>query len=343
MEFNDILKLAKTVAKADPSKPVAYSFGEKSFGYSEMNETLRAEFAALAPDYRTYKINQNTIFALIEQTIDDVLPNRVMEQYGQFAEIKTFAQGDKPIFTQKITQASRNRAKQFIGKVGLAGLYEVFKLDGRSYEVTTNAIGGAAQIGFEEFLDGRVDFAEVLNIVMAGLDECIYMEIEKQLIGAAQNVQTANVNNVTTQNGFNEKEMDRLLSISDSYGGRATIYCTFEFAATMIPSDNRWSNEMKNTMWNNGYLGAYKGHQVIVLPQSFEDETNSKKVIDPAYAWIIPTGAEKPVKIAFEGGTIVDEYTNYDRSKEVQIYKKVGVRAIFSNDICVYKNTSLTR
>ena len=343
MEFNDILKLAKTVAKADPSKPVAYSFGEKSFGYSEMNETLRAEFAALAPDYRTYKINQNTIFALIEQTIDDVLPNRVMEQYGQFAEIKTFAQGDKPIFTQKITQASRNRAKQFIGKVGLAGLYEVFKLDGRSYEVTTNAIGGAAQIGFEEFLDGRVDFAEVLNIVMAGLDECIYMEIEKQLIGAAQNVQTANVNNITTQTGFNEKEMDRLLSISDSYGGRATIYCTFEFAATMIPSDNRWSNEMKNTMWNNGYLGAYKGHQVIVLPQSFEDETNSKKVIDPAYAWIIPTGAEKPVKIAFEGGTIVDEYTNYDRSKEVQIYKKVGVRAIFSNDICVYKNTSLTR
>ena len=343
MEFNDILKLAKTVAKADPSKPVAYSFGEKSFGYSEMNETLRAEFAALAPDYRTYKINQNTIFALIEQTIDDVLPNRVMEQYGQFAEIKTFAQGDKPIFTQKITQASRNRAKQFIGKVGLAGLYEVFKLDGRSYEVTTNAIGGAAQIGFEEFLDGRVDFAEVLNIVMAGLDECIYMEIEKQLIGAAQNVQTANVNNISTQTGFNEKEMDRLLSISDSYGGRATIYCTFGFAATMIPSDNRWSNEMKNTMWNNGYLGAYKGHQVIVLPQSFEDETNSKKVIDPAYAWIIPTGAEKPVKIAFEGGTIVDEYTNYDRSKEVQIYKKVGVRAIFSNDICVYKNTSLTR
>ena len=343
MEFNDILKLAKTVAKADPSKPVAYSFGEKSFGYSEMNETLRAEFAALAPDYRTYKINQNTIFALIEQTIDDVLPNRVMEQYGQFAEIKTFAQGDKPVFTQKITQASRNRAKQFIGKVGLAGLYEVFKLDGRSYEVTTNAIGGAAQIGFEEFLDGRVDFAEVLNIVMAGLDECIYMEIEKQLIGAAQNVQTANVNNISTQNGFNEKEMDRLLSISDSYGGRATIYCTFEFAATMIPSDNRWSNEMKNTMWNNGYLGAYKGHQVIVLPQSFEDETNSKKVIDPSYAWIIPTGAEKPVKIAFEGGTIVDEYTNYDRSKEVQIYKKVGVRAIFSNDICVYKNTSLKR
>ena len=343
LEFKELLKLAKTVAKADKKAPVAYSFGDKKFSYEEMNEALRVEFANLAPNYRAYKENQNKIFALIEETIDDVLPARVLEQYTQFAEIKTFPQGVKPIFTQKITTAAKRRAKNFIGRVGLAGLYEVFRLDGRSYEVTTNAIGGAAQIGFEEFLDGRVDFAEVLNIVMAGLDECIYMEIEKQLIGAAQNVQTANVNNMSTQNGFNEKEMDRLLSISDSYGGRATIYCTFEFAATMIPSSDRWSNEMKNTMWNNGYLGAYKGHQVIVLPQSFEDETNSKKVIDPAYAWIIPTGAEKPVKIAFEGGTIVDEYTNYDRSKEVQIYKKVGVRAIFSNDICVYKNTSLTR
>ena len=121
LEFNDMLKLAKTVAKASPSAPTAFSFGEKSYTYDEMNEALRVEFAALAPDYRTYKTNQNTIFALIEQTIDDVLPAKVMEQYSQFAEIKTFAQGDKPIFTQKITTASRRRAKTFIGKVGLAG------------------------------------------------------------------------------------------------------------------------------------------------------------------------------------------------------------------------------
>jgi hypothetical protein len=339
LKFEDLLKLAKTVAKANPSAPTAYSFGDKTFGYSEMNETLRTEFQELAPDYRNYKINQNTIFALIEQTIDDVLPTRVLEQYSQFAEVKTFAQGDKPIFTQKITQASRRRAKQFIGKVGLAGLYEVFKLDGRSYEVTTNAIGGAAQIGFEEFLDGRVNFADVLDIVMEGLDECIYIEIEKQLIGAVNNVQTVNK---TEQTDFVEAEMDRLISIADSYG-KSAIYCTYEFAATMVPSTGWISDEMRNQKWNNGYLANYKNHQVIVLPQSFEDETNTTKIIDPSYAWIIPVGADKPVKIAFEGGAIVDEFKNYDRSQEVQVYKKVGVRAIFSNAICVYRNTSLTR
>ena len=213
MNFNDTLQLAKAVAKASKSAPVAYSFGDKTYQYSEMCDTLRDEFKALAPDFRTYKINQNTIFALLEQTIEDVLPGRVLEMYSAFAEIKTFRQGEKPIFTQKTTVASRRRAKQFIGKVGLAGLYEVFKLDGRSYEVTTNAIGGAAQIGFEEFLDGRVDFAEVLDIVMEGLDECIYVEIEKQLLGAVENVQATNK---STQTYFDEAELDRLLSIADS-------------------------------------------------------------------------------------------------------------------------------
>ena len=36
------------------------------------------------------------------------------------------------------------------------------------------AYGGAAEISIEEFLDGRVDFAELVDIVMEGLDEAIY-------------------------------------------------------------------------------------------------------------------------------------------------------------------------
>lgn len=275
---------------------------------------------------------------MIEEVIDDVLPKKVIEQYGQFAEVRTFAQGDKPVFVQKITEASRRRARQFITKVGLAGVYEVFKLDGKSYEVPTSAFGGAAQIGLEEFLDGRVDFAEVLNIVMNGLDECVYIEIERALVGAVTQLKEANKFSGT---GFIETEMDRLISVADAYGN-ATIYCTYEFAATMVPAEGWVSDRMKDEIWGNGYLANYKGHRVIVLPQSYEDETNTKKVIDPSYAWIIPTGGnDKPVKVAFEGQTLVDERKNYDWSREVQVYKKLGVAAIITNNICVYRNEAL--
>ena len=333
----DLVKLAKIVANANPSSQVAYSFNGEQFSYENLNDTLRNELVELAGTFQLYRENKNTIFALIEETINDVLPKKVMDQYGQFAEVKTFAQGDKPIFRQKISVASRRRAKQFITKVGLAGVYEVFKLDGQSYEVQTNAIGGAAQIGFEEFLDGRVDFATVLEIVMEGLDETIYVEIAKALKGAVTSLQDANKHSA---NVFSEAEMDRLLAVADAYG-QSTIYCTYEFAATMIPENGWFSDAMKDQMWNMGYLANYKGHRVIILPQSFEDETNTKKVIDPGYAWIIPTGGDKPVKVAFEGDTLVDERKNGDWSREVQVYKKVGVGAVITNNICVYVNTAL--
>lgn len=339
LEKTELIKLAKIAANANPSSQVAYSFGEDKFSYNDLNDTLRNELRELAGTYALYRENKNTIYELMEETIDDILPRKVLEQYGQFAEIKTFAQGDKPVFTQRITTAAKRRAKQFITKVGLAGIYEVFKLDGRSYEVPTSAFGGAAQIGFEEFLDGKVDFADVLDIVMEGLDECVYIEIERALKGAVTNLQAANK---VTSTSFVESDMDRLISIADSYGA-ATIYCTYEFAATMVPAEGWISDEMKNQKWNNGYLGNYKGHRVIVLPQSYEDETNSKKVIDPAYAWIIPTGGnDKPVKVAFEGQTIVTEIKNSDLSREIQVYKKLGVAAIITNNICVYVNTSLS-
>lgn len=340
LERNQLFTLAKTVANAKPSSQVAYSFGEDKFSYSDLNNTLRSEMNEIAGTYSLYRENKNTLFALMEEVITDVLPAKVMEQYGQFAEVKTYRQGEKPIFTQKITEASKRRAKQFITKVGLAGRYEVFKLDGRSYEVTTSAYGAACQIAIEEFLDGRVDFAELLNIIMEGLDEKIYLEIANALIGTVANLQAANRYEGTT---FVEKEMDGLLAVADSYGnGNATIYCTFEFASTMIPSNEWFSDAMKAQKWENGYLATYKGHNVVVLRQSYTDETNTTKVIDPSYAWIIPGGAEKPVKIALEGDTLIKETEHDDWSRDLQMYKKIGVAAIVYNDICVYRNTSLT-
>lgn len=338
----NLFSLAKAIIHANNKTIDAnstYSYNGVELTKEDLNETLRYELNSLAETYSLYRKNKDLIFELIETVIDEALPNRVMQQYQQFAEIKIFKQGDKPIFINRISKSSKHRAMQFITKVGLAGMYEVFKLDNTKYEIPTSAFGGAAQIGFEEFLDGRVDLYELLEIVLLGLDRAIYIEIERALKSTVTNLQRANKK---VSPGFVESEMDDLLSVADSYGnGKATIYCTYEFAATMIPSDGWVSNEMKNDMWNNGALGIYKGHKVIVLQQSYEDETNETKVIDPSYAWIIPSGNSKPVKIAIEGQTIVDEFKNYDRSKEIQVYKKVGVAVLGSNNLFVYQNTSL--
>ena len=339
LDKKNLVALMKQVAKADPSTPTAYSFNGKSLSYEDLNDTLRNELNELAGTHAAYRENKNLIFSIIEEALDDVLPKKVQEQYQQFAEVKQFGQGDKPIFRRKLN--SRNRAKQFITRVGLAGVYEVFKL-GKSeeaFEVRTSAIGGAAQIGFEEFLDGRVDFAEVTQIVMDGMDELIYKEIGAALKASINQLPPANR---VAAAGFDEPSFDRLITVASAYG-EPVIYCTYEFAVNMIPQEAwRYTESMKDELWKTGRLANYKNKKVVILDQGFEDETNSRKVIDPGYAWIIPTGADgKPVKVAFEGGTLVEERKNDDWSREIQVYKKVGVVCMLANNICAYCDTAL--
>ena len=347
LEKTQLLALAKATAKASLNPSTAFAFGDKQLTYEALDKTLRKEMNELAGTYAQYRENKNLIFNLIEVGLDEVLPQKVLQNYGQFADVKTYAQGDKPIFRVRISEASKARAKQFVTRVGLAGRYEVFKLDGRSLEVPTSAYGGAAQIGFEEFLDGHITMSDVYDLVLEGLDEAVYREIAKALVAMVEDT-NFNAHNKTSSAGFDEAEFDRLVATADAYG-KSTIYCTFEFAAQVAPrtgSAINWdamSDNMKEQRWNNGYFTRYKNHNMIVLPQSFTDATNATKIIDPRYAWIIPTGAEKPVKVAFEGQTAVREHENADWSREIQTYKKLGVAVYNTNPgICVYKNTSLS-
>lgn len=337
LDFNNLYSLMKTVAKANASAPVAYSFNGKDYSYEALNATLRQEMNEIAGTYRDFRKNSADIYSLIERVVDDVLPKKVQENYQMFAEVQSVPQGDKVLFRRKLS--AKARAKQFVTRVGLAGVYEVWKLGGEeSFEVPTSAIGTAVQIPLEEFLDGRVDWAEMLNIVMEGMDELIYHEIGAALRASINQLPT---NNVVVSNDFDEVEFDRLLYIADAYGP-STIYCTMEFAAKMLPHDTwRYTEAMKTELWQNGRLSNYKGRTVVIMPNGLEDETNSRKTVDASWCWILPGGGAKPVKVVFEGDTLTREENNHDWSRDIHIYKKVGVAAMMTNDICVYRDTSL--
>ena len=341
LDKNNLIALAKAAAGAKKLAPVAYSYEGKNFSTEQLNDTLREELNELVGTPSLYRENKNTLFSIIETVVDDVAPRKLEEIYASLAEVKVFAQGDKPVFRRRIN--AKLRAKQFITRVGLAGVYEVFKLGGaESFEVPTSAIGGAAQIGIEEFMDGQVDFAELIAIVIDGIQETIQLETNAALIAGINQLPETNRVSVT---GFEASEFDTLLTIADSYGaGKATIYCDERFAANLMPAQIEvLTDSMKEEYFNNGYLKSYKLHPVVILPNGVADETNSTLVNDPSYAWIIPTGADKPVRIAVEGQTMVDERKNNDWSRDIQAYKKVGVVAMLTSDICVYQDTSLTK
>ena len=181
LEKKQLIELARANAKASLNPSATYSFEGEKLSADALNKTFINELNELGSNPHDFEENKNLIFQLLEVGLTEVLPQKVLQNYGQFADVRTFPQGTKPVYKTKISEASRKRAKQFVTRVGLAGRYEVFKLDGYQIDVPTAAYGGAARVEWEELLDGRMTLNDYYSIVLEGMDEKVYREIAAAL------------------------------------------------------------------------------------------------------------------------------------------------------------------
>lgn len=323
------------------------------YSVSDVKGAASQALHELASDYNSYRRNKYDIFEIMQESYDEILPKYVEDFMGSFAEIKTVANGQKAQFVRK---RGRQRAKQFITQVGLSGAYESFRLDKDTFEVGGHAIGGAAYIDFERYICGDEDISESAEILLEGLQEAIMGEIQKALI-ASVNAEDRPAKNVYVGAGFDADAMQELCAIARAYGGGATIFATPEFVAAMGPdaiglpifkgtpgyagATPVYSPSDIDSIARTGYITSFRGNPIVQIPQSYTDETNEVTQMNPALAYIFPTGGEKVVKVVFEGPTQVDDFKGRDRNMEIEAYKKVGVAILTNHNWCVYENTTL--
>lgn len=335
----ELKNLAVSVA-GNKDEKIVFSRGEDTieFAQEKLAGVLREQFQALAGTRRDYENNKSLIFQLLEETVDELLPKRVFDSLNRFAEIKTVANGDKITFNKP---RGHVRGRNFVTQVSPAGLYEVFKLDREVFDMPTTAYGAAVMISFEEYLEGRVDFPELIQIITEGYEEVIYKQILRHMVSLKSNT-VIPANNIRSVNGWDPRGFANLLGISSAYDV-PTIFTSYVFASEILPEGHMMTDGQKEEYARAGYLGSYKGTNVVVLPHSFYDESNEASVVTLplGMAWILPASKNKPVKIAFEGETYTKEVENDDWSKEIHFYKKIGT-AVFANPaICIYENTAL--
>jgi hypothetical protein len=314
----------------------------------DIEAALRDEMKKLVGNYNLYRRNKLDLFELLQESIDEVVPNKVDAILGKFAEVRNFKQGQKAVFKIRL---GRLRAKQFVTRVAPSGVYETFRLDSKEITLEPEAHGGAVMIDFERYLDGQEDMMEVYEILTDGLVDVTYGLIQAALM-ESWNALGRPSNTKKSVSGFDQAEMDSLIAVASAYGS-PIIYCTKEFAALMSnaityatgtgTTQRAYSEADLMDIRNQGYIGVYKGTPMVILPQSFVDETNAKRVINPRIAYVIPAGKERIVKVAYEGQTIVEDYKNRDNSMEIQAYKKLAVGIVSTpNSWCMYQNTAIT-
>lgn len=314
-----------------------------NYSIVDVNDSLRQEINILAADYNAYRRNKLDIFEIIQTVIDEVVPNKVISIMGQFAEIKTVPHGTRVSFKRKL---GKSRAKQFITRVGVAGTYETFRLDASTFDILPLAYGGAGQVDFERFLSGEENLADIMDIIVEGLTDAVFIEVQNALKAS---ISVSRPSNTVYSNTYDASQLFALINTVRAYGTNAVIFASPEFVASMgadavtVGAAN-WAHAQDMTdIHDTGYVTVFRGTPIVRLPQSFTDETNTTKVIDPDYAYIFPTGGEKVVKVVMEGDAIVDEFQNRaDRSFEIQAYKKFGVGIATYYNWAVYYNSSLS-
>ena len=319
----------------------------ETYELGTVDEALRGEIAKMCDSVNNFMRNRYDIYDIIITTADEIIPNKVIDVMGIYAEIKTVPQGQKALF--KRGMVGRNRAKKFLTQVGLSGLYETFRLDNETFELGGKAIGGAAAIDFERFLDGADNMADLMDIITEGLTDAAFGEVQKCLIAAANAVGRPDANKVV-ENTFNGDKMFKLVSTVKAYGGSAVIFATPEFVGAMGPDaivpvganyQGVYHQGDIDAIHNNGYINIFRGTPIVQIPQSFIDESNTKTWINPQFAYVLPAGKEKVVKIVFEGNTQVWDLKNPDNSMEIHTYKKMGAAILTHHNWGIYQNTSI--
>lgn len=311
---------------------------------------LRDELAKLVCDengkINRYKFERNKydLFELLSQNLDEILPRSVGAALDLFTEIIRVPQGSLPQF--RVTRG-KLRGRQFVTRATPSGNYETFRLDRDYINVEVQAIGGAGYVDFERYLDGIESITDLYEVITDGMTDRIFEMVQEALLSTWKAVGRPARNKIVT-NTFDPAAMRKLCTTVAAYGAPA-IYCSPEFASEMTnvivyQTAIKISDEDMAEVRDRGYIGKFYGTPVIVMPQSFTDDSNSKLAMNPSFAYVIPTGKEKLIKLVFEGNSYFREWDDHegDNSITLQAYAKVGLAIVSApNYWGIYYNKAL--
>lgn len=318
----------------------------ENYSLEDVNTAFREELYNLAGSVNKFNKNKFDIFEIMIEAIDEIVPKNVIDAVGIFAEVKIARQNEKVYFKQVV---GKNRARKFLTQVGLSGVYETFRLDNTTFTVPVTAVGGAASIDFERLLDGAETLASVMEVITDGLTNAVYVQVQKALVNAINAVGRPSANKHSAA-GFDAEEMVKLMNVVRAYSDSIVIFATPEFISAMGPDaivpvganyQGVYHPQDIDRIHNQGFINIFRGAPIVSLPQSFIDENNEKTWLNPRFAYVLPAGKERVVKVVLEGETQMWDHINRDQSIEINAYKKMGAAILAHNNWAIYENTEI--
>ena len=291
---------------------------------------------------REIRAKEDLAFALIEEAVDEILPKKLENVLGAFAEVRTFPRDAEVVFN--IEKIGKNRAKLTISKGARGGIYRAAKLDSKYFSMNTSVYTVAVYVTLEEIILGTMSLAELYANILEGFEEIVYKEVFNAL---AQGNAVAGYGRIGETEGQISAakadladSIDAVMPYVKQYG-MPTIFGSYKALSGLynpVASADHPNMLDSADIRNNGLVQIYKGAKVVELPNYLVDNGNDEWFYDDSFVFVMPSGV-KPVKVALKGDLTLIKNIQAVGSEKWEAHKLMGVGLAMANNYAVIKVT----
>lgn len=286
---------------------------------------------------RAMREHGRELFEVLEDVIDFKVETGFHENefFNEFVEERNLARGDSQEFWTEtdvilaISKVSGDHHDFILQTLG----------EGESYTVATSVYGAAVGTDIDLYLMGRRDWAALTDKIAEAFVIQLQNEMYAEVMNAGAKLPVNSQFNKTMAIEKATKDtFDTLIEDVSMANGNAEVYIMGTRTALKKLSafaDIDWvSEDQKKEMATMGRLGSYEGTTLIEIPQRFETNNVTKKLVDSKKLLIMAKTEDKFVKFVDVGdteilettekGSRMDDTMKYEVQREMGIYTQIS-------------------
>lgn len=264
------------------------------------------------------------MFNLVSEVLDVIIPDTVLDNFYQFADVKNVAWGDNLKFT--VPNPSLFVVSTFADGIVKGEPQRLYNSD-----VILNPVGRTITIeeDFYRVIAGKVNWGEWVTRVAQSFETQLTVDIYTSLFNTYTNLPTN-----LKEAGFTQEAYISLAQRVQALnrGSQVVVFGTKSALGKVLPTDTNLRFALGGDYIKNGYVKDAFGIPAFEIDQKIIPNSDAF-AIDDKTLYFVSMGSDKLVKVGFEGEALVNsaDYTsNADETQEYTIFKKYDVKVATS-------------
>lgn len=327
---------------AEKAQGKSYEEKEKLFNEGLVREAVKRSGLTFSDGYdieavvARHTAVRDQMFALISETLANIIPNTVLDEFGRFAEVRNAGWGDN--FRFEIPNPNLfvvNTVADGIRRGVAQRLY-----NGEALLTPVNHEITIAE-DLHRILAGKVNWGDWVTRISQSVQTKISTEVYEQLYNSYSSL------NPNFQEAAYDPEQFVTLAerVEAANGGaRVSVWGTRTALSKVVPDDEfaKFGYVGLGEEYNKiGYLGVYRGVNTFLISQRIKpNDPDYNFAIDDDAIYFVSMGADRPIKVGFEGSPLIFQSNssgNADLTQSYTYQQKWDTKVITSSKYGIMK------